>query len=627
MSRDIKRILIANRSEIAVRIIHACHDDGLAAIAVYADGDADSLFVQLADEAYAIPGRTPGQTYLNIDAIISIAERCHADAVHPGYGFLSENADFAQAVIDAGLVWIGPSPQTIRALGDKVQARRIAKEVGAPMVPGTTTPVRDAAEVVAFAREHGLPVAIKAVHGGGGRGLKVVRRLQDVEEAFLSATHEAEVAFGNGDCFIERFLDKPRHVEVQILGDEQGHVIAVGTRDCSLQRRNQKLIEEAPAPFLTDDITTRLMRAAVAICEHAGYVSAGTVEFLVDYDGSISFMEVNTRIQVEHPVTELVTGIDLVREQLRIAQGGSVLDVHPQHHGHAIEMRINAEDPAHGFVPFPGTVTALRVPSGPGIRFDTGIAEGSRVGDQFDSMLAKLVVYADTREQCIVRARRALHELRIEGVPTVVSFDRAVLEDPDFTATDHIGVYTRWIEESFLPRTEPSALSTGDFGPRASQHIVDRTWIEVDGRRLSLGLPAGLAAARPDTVDHTIDEGDGAYGATPASEHAIVSSSTGTLSRWLVNEGDGVEKGEPVAVIEAMKMESEVTAPCSGVAHLLGRVGDTVRMGQQLGDIDVHDIPASDGDSGRYDDMPSPTTAPPTATASTTASLTQGAQS
>ncbi|KFI96954.1 ATP-grasp domain protein [Bifidobacterium stellenboschense] len=496
----ISRVLVANRGEIAVRIIHACHDTGRTAIAVYADPDADALFVHLADEAYALDGATSKTTYLDIAKIVDIAKnKAHADAVHPGYGFLSENADFAQAVIDAGLAWIGPSPETIRMLGSKVEARHIAAEVGAPMAPGTTEPVHDPAQVVAFAREHGLPLAIKAVYGGGGRGLKVVHELKDVEEAFVSATHEAEVAFGNGDCFIERFLARPRHVEVQVLGDAHGRVVAVGTRDCSLQRRNQKLIEEAPAPFLTPETEDRLKHAAVAICERARYTSAGTVEFLVDPDGTMSFMEVNTRIQVEHPVTEVTNGVDLVAAQFAIAEGasvGDVVDADAAPRGHAIEFRINAEDPSRGFVPFPGTIDGLRAPSGPGIRFDTGVAAGSIVPDQFDSMLAKLVVWAPTRAACLARARRALAELKIDGVPTVKAFDETVINDPDFTAMpagardtavtrssrdtadvrdaavpspDRFRVYTRWIEEDLLPRTDAATLASGAPARAASR--------------------------------------------------------------------------------------------------------------------------------------------------------------
>ncbi|MBW3092072.1 ATP-grasp domain-containing protein [Bifidobacterium sp. 82T10] len=592
------RILIANRGEIAVRIIHACHDTGRTAIAVYADADANALFVQLADEAYPLEGATPAQTYLDIDKIVAAAKRAHADAVHPGYGFLSENADFAQAVIDAGLTWIGPDPETIRTLGDKVAARRIAAEVGAPMAPGTVAPVHDPKEVVRFAREHGLPLAIKAVHGGGGRGLKVVRRLEDVEEAFLSATHEAEVAFGNGDCFLERFLDRPRHVEVQILADTHGNVVAVGTRDCSLQRRNQKLIEEAPAPFLPAAITDHLKQTAVAICRKAGYVSAGTVEFLVAEDGTMSFMEVNTRIQVEHPVTELTTGIDLVAEQLRIAEGESIAGLEPQAHGHAIEFRINAEDPSRGFVPFPGHIGVLRAPSGPGVRFDTGVAAGSDIPDQFDSMLAKLVVYAPTREACIRRARRALAELKIEGVPTVVPFDKAVLADPDFSSADHLGVYTRWIEETFLPRVNPATLvegdgSSGSSGPSDSPVAYDRAagdepmrrmWIELDGRRVRLGLPASFAVATSGgsaTTDGTT--GDDTSAPDP---NAVASTITGTFVRWLADDGATVAEGDPVAVVEAMKMETQIPAPHAGTLHTIAAIGDAVRYGQPIGTVD-----------------------------------------
>ncbi|MCH3974006.1 MAG: ATP-grasp domain-containing protein [Bifidobacterium tibiigranuli] len=585
-----QRILIANRGEIAVRIIHACHDDGRTAIAVYADDDADALFVNLADEAYALHGRSMQQTYLGIDAIMRAARAAKADAVHPGYGFLSENADFAQAVIDAGMIWIGPSPDAIRALGDKVQARAIAAEVGAPMAPGTTAPVQDPTEVVAFAKEYGLPLAIKAVHGGGGRGLKVVRRLDEVREAFATATHEAELAFGNGDCFIERFLDRPRHVEVQVLGDSSGKVIAVGTRDCSLQRRNQKLIEEAPAPFLDDETTMRLEDAAVAICSQVGYVGAGTVEFLVADDGTMSFMEVNTRIQVEHPVTELVSGIDLVREQLHIAEGGSLARLRPEQRGHAIECRINAEDPARGFVPFPGVISVLRSPSGPGVRFDTGIAAGSSVPDQFDSMLAKLIVHADTRAECIRRLRHALDELRIEGVPTVVPFDKAVLNEPDFVADDgRLGIYTRWIEEVFLPRTDPESLDGGTAGMRAGSEAVTRTWIELDGRRVELGLPAQLGARLNSTQSGTLTASAGGQASDAAqssqSDHAVVSLLAGTVVRWLVEDGASVNKDDPVVVIEAMKMETQVAASRAGVLRSQAAVGDFVEFGQQLGEV------------------------------------------
>lgn len=606
----LNRILIANRGEIAVRIIHACHDTGRTAIAVYADPDADALFVHLADEAYALGGETSKDTYLNIGAIIAAARKAHADAVHPGYGFLSENADFAQAVIDAGMTWIGPSPETIRMLGSKVEARRIAAEVGAPMAPGTTAPVHDPKEVVAFAREHGLPLAIKAVYGGGGRGLKVVHELKDVEEAFLSATHEAEVAFGNGDCFIERFLARPRHVEVQVLGDLGGRVVAVGTRDCSLQRRNQKLIEEAPAPFLPPETTTRLERAAVAICERAGYASAGTVEFLVDPDGTMSFMEVNTRIQVEHPVTEVTTGVDLVAAQFAIAEGSSIGDVIAADgvapipaHGHAIEFRINAEDPSRGFVPFPGVVESLRTPSGPGVRFDTGIAAGSIVPDQFDSMLAKLIVWAPTRQECLVRARRALAELEIDGVPTVKAFDERVLADPDFMAIgdgepDAFRVYTRWIEEVLLPHIAPATLASGSPKSRGIAPRNVTMWIELDGRRMRLGVPAGLAglvnmagalpkAAGADLIaglaGPSAPTGNAPDAARPAG--AIASTITGTVVRWLADDGATVAEGDPVVVVEAMKMETEIAAPIAGTVHRKAKPGDAVRFDDVLGEV------------------------------------------
>ena len=646
----LRRILIANRGEIAMRVIHACHDTGRTAIAAYADPDVDALFVHAADEAYALGGSDANSTYLNIGAIIETARKAHADAVHPGYGFLAENADFAQAVIDAGMTWIGPKPDTIRALGSKVEARRIAAEVGAPMAPGTTEPVRDPDEVVAFAHEHGLPLAIKAVYGGGGRGLKVVHGLEDVREAFVSATHEAELAFGNGDCFIERFLARPRHVEVQVLGDGVGDVVAVGTRDCSLQRRNQKLIEEAPAPFLPAETTRALEDAAVAICSRAHYESAGTVEFLVDPDGTMSFMEVNTRIQVEHPVTEEVTGVDLVAAQLAIAEGARLADIPGLEHGtpvpqgHAIEFRINAEDPSLGFVPFPGVIERLDAPTGPGIRFDSGVASGGTIPGQFDSMVAKLIVTAPSREMCLARARHALKELSIVGVPTVRVFEQAVLDQPAFTA-EHgdFGVYTRWIEEEFLPSVDARTLSDGKSGRRAAAVEPVESWVEVDGRRMRLGLPAsfaalaalgaGLAGAAggakgvPAAASHVSDSGESdtqrPYGASQMSDSPesdiqtllhtlqmsvsaesdtrsgasdgtrpravqgvpIESTITGTIVRWLVDDGAHVEADQPVVVLEAMKMETEIPAPASGTLHRAGKVGDAVQYGEPLGDI------------------------------------------
>ncbi|WP_288541410.1 biotin carboxylase N-terminal domain-containing protein [uncultured Bifidobacterium sp.] len=642
------RILIANRGEIAMRIIHACHDTGRIAIAAYATPDADALFVRQADEAYALHGSDAKSTYLNIDAIIVAAKQAHADAVHPGYGFLAENADFAQAVIDAGITWIGPQPATIRKLGSKVEARRIAAEVGAPMAPGTTEPVHDPAEVVAFAQQYGLPLAIKAVYGGGGRGLKVVRKLEDVREAFVSATHEAELAFGNGDCFIERFLDRPRHVEVQVLGDHSGNIVAVGTRDCSLQRRNQKLIEEAPAPFLPAEIMRKLEDSAVAICGRAQYESAGTVEFLVDPDGTMSFMEVNTRIQVEHPVTEAVTGVDVVAAQLAIAEGAHITDIPglesgktPVAQGHAIEFRINAEDPSLGFVPFPGVVEGLRVPTGPGIRFDSGVVAGGAIPGQFDSMIAKLIVSAPSRELCLTRARYALRELAISGVPTVRAFDQAVLEQPAFVAKDcDFGVYTRWIEEEFLPSVDVRTLADGSADKRASSPDPIESWVEVDGRRVRLGLPASFAAIAAlgaglesaagaagsasrgashvpnvsDSAESVIqrvffasrmsDSGEsdkqnmqtGAWmSVSPESDKRngnkrnigtpIESTITGTIVRWLADDGSRVNEGDPIVVLEAMKMETEISASTTGILRQTLMVGENAQYGDFLGAI------------------------------------------
>lgn len=634
----LQRIFIANRGEIAARIIHACQDTGRTAIVGYAEPDADALFVRLADEAYALGAAETTDTYLNIGAMVSAAVRAHADAVHPGYGFLAENADFAQAVIDAGLVWVGPKPETIRVLGSKVAARQIAAEVGAPMAPGTTQPVQNATEVVEFAREHGLPIAIKAVYGGGGRGLKVVHELDEVASAFESATHEAEVAFGNGDCFVERFLARPRHVEVQVLGDCFGTVLAVGTRDCSLQRRNQKLIEEAPAPFLADEIVRELERAAVAICSRAHYESAGTVEFLVD-DGMMSFMEVNTRIQVEHPVTEAVVGVDLVAAQLAIAEGAPVeavpgleSGVTPEPRGHAMEFRINAEDPSLGFVPFPGVVERLQIPTGPGIRFDSGVAAGDSISSRYDSMIAKLVVWAPTRAECLRRAERALAELHIHGVPTVAPFDKAVLESADFTAAadwnadDGAGnpnfrVYTRWIEEELLPNLPTETLDdwrrSGEqaMGARSGEAAPVESWVEVDGKRVTLGLPASFASmmafsaglangdascAGSASADSTADAGllaallGSLGGGTARADSAGTAGSTGTpitaelsgtVVRWLAGDGDEVQSGDPIVVLEAMKMEREALAPATGTLHIGAQVGEQVDYGAALGEI------------------------------------------
>src|SRR4051794_25093356 len=484
--------MIANRGEIAVRIARACSDAGLASVAVYADQDLDALHVRVADEAHALGGQSPAETYLDIGKLLRIAAHTGADAVHPGYGFLAENAGFAQAVMDAGLVWIGPPPAAITALGDKVQARHIAQKVGAPLVPGTADPVADADEVVAFAREHGLPVAIKAAFGGGGRGLKVARTLEEIPELFESAVREAVGAFGRGECFVERYLDRPRHVETQCLADSHGNVVVVSTRDCSLQRRHQKLVEEAPAPFLSEEQVERLYTSSKAILTEAGYVGAGTCEFLVGQDGTISFLEVNTRLQVEHPVSEEVTGLDLVREMFRVADGEELGYGDPENRGHSIEFRINAEDPGRGFLPAPGTLTRWVPPLGPGVRVDEGYRAGMTVPGSFDSLVAKIVVTGVDREQALERSRRALAELVVDGMPTVIPFHRAVVDDPAYVGDgETFGVYTRWIETEFDNTIEPWHGTAADAGPEARSER-ERVVVEVGGRRLEVVLPAGL---------------------------------------------------------------------------------------------------------------------------------------
>ena len=486
----ISKVLIANRGEIAVRVIRAAHDAGIASVAVYADSDADSLFVRLADEAFALGGATPADTYLNVEKVLDVASRSGADAVHPGYGFLAENASFARAVMDAGLKWIGPPPEAIESLGDKVKARHIAQKVGAPQVPGTPDPVADAAEVVRFAEQHGLPVAIKAAFGGGGRGLKVARTLEEIPELFDSATREAITAFGRGECFVERYLDKPRHVETQCLADAHGNVVVVSTRDCSLQRRHQKLVEEAPAPFLSPEQETLLRSSSKAILKEAGYVGAGTCEFLVGLDGTISFLEVNTRLQVEHPVSEEVTGLDLVREMFRIAEGEELGYDDPETHGHSIEFRINAEDAGRGFMPAPGTLVKWHAPTGPGIRVDEGYHSGMTVPGAFDSLVAKLIVTGADRTQALARARRALGELQIEGMPTVVPFHQVLLEEPDFVAANNdFRVHTRWIETEF---TNEIPAYTGVLGEPENLGEPEVITVEVNGRRMEVKLPAGF---------------------------------------------------------------------------------------------------------------------------------------
>ena len=561
-----KKVLVANRSEIAVRIIRACADHGLQSVAVYADDDIDALHVRMADEAYALQGQRPADTYLSIDKLIAVARQSGADAVHPGYGFLSENAGFARAVIDAGLTWIGPPPAAIEQLGDKVQARKLALSVGAPLVAGTPEPVKDVAEVHAFAREHGLPIAIKAAFGGGGRGLKVVWKAEDIDELYGAAVREAVTAFGRGECFVEQFLDKPRHIEAQVMADQHGHVRVLGTRDCSLQRRNQKLVEEAPAPFLTAEQRERIHQSARQICQAAGYVGAGTVEYLLSQSGAISFLEVNTRLQVEHPVTEETTGSDLVRLQFRVAEGEVLADEStPAPYGHAFEFRINAEDVGRGFLPAPGLVTRFEAPAGPGVRVDSGVQSGSLVAGQFDSMLAKLIVWGPTREVAVQRARRALKEFKIEGVPTVLPFHQAVMQHADFVNGEKMGVHTRWIETTLMPQWDAQPEARPQPAPDSS---LQRVAIELDGRRVMLGLPAGLfsglaapaastAAAPQETVD----------------ANAVTAASAGTLTAWKVADGAEVAAGDLIAVMEAMKMEMQLNAPRAGRIRLLAEAG------------------------------------------------------
>jgi acetyl-CoA/propionyl-CoA/long-chain acyl-CoA carboxylase, biotin carboxylase, biotin carboxyl carrier protein len=600
----VRKVLIANRGEIAVRVIRACRDASVASVAVYADADRDALHVRLADEAYALGGQSAAETYLRIDKLIDIATRSGADAVHPGYGFLAENADFAQAVTDAGLTWVGPTPQAIRDLGDKVTARHIALRVGAPLVPGTTEPVSGPAEIIAFAKQHGMPVAIKAAFGGGGRGLKVARTMEEIPAMFESATREAIAAFGRGECFVERYLDRPRHVEAQVLADQHGNVVVVGTRDCSLQRRHQKLVEEAPAPFLTGSQREAIHESAKAICREAGYHGAGTVEYLVAADGTVSFLEVNTRLQVEHPVTEETSGIDLVREQFRIAEGDKLrFSDDPPPRGHSIEFRINGEDPARGFLPAPGVVTALRLPEGPGVRVDTGIEAGSVIGGNFDSLLAKVIITGETRVEALERARRALDEMVVEGMATVLPFHRLVVRDPSF-AGEPFRVHTRWIETDWQHTLAPFAV---DDPVEVDTPVRATMVVEVNGKRLEVSFPASLPpgfGAGPGRALGPGTAGSGTAGSAAArrggtarrasrkgvsateSGDTLTSPMQGTIVKVAVGEGDTVVEGDLVVVLEAMKMEQPLHAHKSGViTNLAATMGAPVSSGAAICDI------------------------------------------
>ena len=583
----VSKILIANRGEIAVRVIRAARDEGLQTVAVYADPDRDSQHVKLADEAYALGGATAAQSYLVMDKLIEIARRSGADAVHPGYGFLSENAQFAQKCIDAGLTWIGPSPESITQLGDKVAARHIAQKVGAPLVPGTKDPVKSADEVVAFADEHGLPIAVKAAFGGGGRGIKVARDRESIVEMYESAVREATAAFGRGECFIERFLDSPRHVETQCLADAHGNVVVVSTRDCSLQRRNQKLIEEAPAPYLSDEQNERLYEASRAILREAGYQGAGTCEFLVGTDGTISFLEVNTRLQVEHPVSEEISGIDLVREQFRIARGEKIEEKDPVLRGHSFEFRINGEDAGRSFMPAPGTIEKLTVPTGPGVRWDSGFVAGDVIGGNFDSMLAKLIVTGADREQALQRARRALAELTIEGMPTVVPFHRVVLDDPAFAPAEggEFKVHTRWIETEFNNTIPMYSGAPGSVDSDEDERTT--VVVEVNGKRLEVSLPDLSGGAKPAAKPAVkTRKSRSARGAAKGGGDELTSPMQGTIVKVAASDGDTVAEGDLILVLEAMKMEQPITAHKAGkVSGLSAKPGDTVTSGAVLATI------------------------------------------
>ena len=583
-----RKVLIANRGEIAIRVARACRDAGLTSVAVYADSDRDAQHVKAADEAYALNGATAAETYLVIEKLLDVAKTSGADAVHPGYGFLSENAAFAQAVIDAGLTWIGPPPSAIDGLGDKVKARHIAQRAGAPQVAGTPGPVENADEVVAFANEHGLPIAIKAAFGGGGRGLKVARTIEEIPELFESAVREAVAAFGRGECFVERYLDRPRHVETQILADQHGNVVVVSTRDCSLQRRHQKLVEEAPAPFLTEAQNEQLYTASKAIIREAGYYGAGTCEFLVGQDGTISFLEVNTRLQVEHPVSEEVTGLDLVREQFRIADGEVLGYDDPTVTGHSIEFRINGEDPGRNFLPAPGVLLTWEPPSGPGVRLDAGFIQGDVIGGNFDSLLAKLIVTGATRQQALERSRRALADFVVDGIPTALTFHSTVVNEPDFAPADpneSFVVHTRWIETEFDNQI-PAYSGTLAENPAPTDR--ETLTVEVGGKRVEISVPAGLGSttASSSGSKKPAKRGGGGKSSAAASGDSLTSPMQGTIVKLAVEEGATVAVGDLVVVLEAMKMEQPLNAHKAGtITGLSAEVGATVSAGAVLCEI------------------------------------------
>lgn len=575
-----KKILIANRGEIALRIVRAARDYGAQSVAIYSDADSAALFVKHADEAYALKGDRAQDTYLNIDKVIDIAKRSGADSVHPGYGFLSESAEFAQRIMDEGLTWIGPSPEVIDLLGDKVKARTVAKKVGAPLVAGSNGMIESGNDVINFAKTYGYPVAIKAAHGGGGRGMKVVWKAEEANELFDSAVREAISAFGRGECYVEQFLDRPRHVEAQFIADKNGHVVVVGTRDCSLQRRNQKLVEEAPAPFLSQEERTSIEEAARNICREVGYAGVGTVEFLLGRNGVISFLEVNTRLQVEHPVTEETANIDLVVEQFRIADGLDLsITETPEPIGHSIEFRINAEDVGRGFLPCPGKITRFIPPLGPGVRVDSGVREGDDIAPQYDSMMAKLIVTGKNREQALARANRALQEFVIEGVATVLPFHQLIVKNPDFTDKNSFGVHTRWIETDFA---EPLSMA---MRGKSEPVKINRYMIELDGKRVELGLPdnflqllGGLSVAAPQEQGEKQQE---------TTEGDLCAPIPGAIRTWLVEDGADVDAGATVAIMEAMKMETAIVAPCSGKIKIIKQAGENQQAGDIIGRIVV----------------------------------------